>query len=211
MTSPPIDKYLQTTRLYSKDASGNYVPLRMDDETGTLVTIEFEHHEAHEGSMFACHYVQEVSDTNDRSIIAFKTPNTTKRIHLLWGASATAAAHFYIFEGPTIASAVGADLTIFNKERNSLTASVVLSTKDGVAGKATYFTEATMGQVTGGTEIAHEWIGAGSKGKAQAGASRGSIEWILKANTIYSFELKSADANDNSHTLILSWYEHTGG
>ncbi len=182
--------------------------LHLNSSSNKLAVLTYDHHELHDGNMFSCHYVQEVSDTNDRTIIALKTPNTTKEVHIIAHVAATAAADFLFYEAPTIAAAVGTNLTIYNRNRNSSNTSTVLSTKDATVNKATYFSETDMGQVSGGTELYHEHIGAGKTGKAVSGSSRGVNEWVLLKNTIYSFELKSEDVNDNVHHVELVWYEH---
>ncbi len=182
--------------------------LHLDKSTNKLISVDYDHHEVHDGKMFSCHYVQDVSDTNDRSIIAFKTPNTTTGLHMIMHVAATAAADFLFYEAPTIAAAAGTNLTVYNHNRRSTNTATILSTKDATVNKATYFSESDMGEVTGGTELYHEHIGAGRQGQAVSGSSRGVNEWILAKNTIYSIELISLDANNNTHHLELIWYEH---
>ena len=172
-----------------------------------LVLIDMAHTQVHEGNLFSCHYVQLVSDTNDRTIIALKTPSDVD-IHIIVRVAASAAATLIIREAPTISASVGTNLTVFNRKRDSTNTSTILSTKDATINKATYFSETDMGEVTGGTELYSEHIGAGRKGQAVAGAARGEYEYILKRGTIYSVELKSFDANDNNHHVELDWYEN---
>lgn len=180
--------------------------LHTDASTNKLVTVEYSHHELHDGSSFTCHYNQEVTDTNDRSIVAFTTP-ADKEIHMVVHVSSTAASDFFILEGATCTAASGTDLTIFNKDRNS-TKTSLLTSMDGTAGAASYYTLTTDTGCSGGTELYHEYIGAGRVGSAAAGSSRGTEEWILKKNTVYDIELKALDANTNRQHLELVWYEH---
>ena len=72
-----------------------------------------------------------------------------------------------------------------------------------------FFTEATMGSVTGGTELTHNPLIAGGAPKPLGGDARDEQEWILKPNTLYAWEIKSADMNDNTHIIELDWYENT--
>lgn len=181
--------------------------LHTDKSTNRLVTIEYEHHEIHDGSMFSAHYTQSVTDTNDRSVIAFTTP-ADKEIHMVVHVAATAAANHYILEGATGTAAGATDLTVYNKDRNSTKTSLMTSI-DGTAGSVSYYSLTTDTAITGGTELYNEYIGAGKVGRADSGASRGDIEWILKKSTVYDIELKSADANTNEHHVHLDWYEHT--
>ena len=178
-----------------------------DASTDRLVTIDYGHHELHNGNSFSAHYFQDVTDTNDRTVIAFTTP-ATKEIHMVVLVSATAAADFFILEGAVGTTTGATDLTVFNRDRNSTTTSLLTSI-DGTEGAVSYYTLTTDTAITGGTELYHEHIGAGRKGQAIEGASRVSAEWILKKSTVYDFELKSLDANDNSHHLECTWYELT--
>jgi len=181
--------------------------LHTDQSTNKLVTIEFDHHRIHDGSMFSAHYVQEVTDTDDRSIIAFTTP-ADKEIHLIAHVAATAAAVHYILEGAVGTALSATDLTVYNKDRNSDNTSLLTSI-DGTVGAVSYYSLTTDTGITGGTVLYEEYIGAGKIGSAAEGSSRGANEWILKKSTVYDIELKSLDANTNQHHVHLDWYEHT--
>ena len=181
-----------------------------DEVTDSLQAIEYEHHQVHAGDSFACWYWQAVSDISDKTIIALRTPNTTKWLHIIVLGSATAQAHFSIFENPAITDNTGAILPIYNRNRNSLNGSGVWDTSQNpdVQGQATYFTEATMGNVVGGTEIMHEHIGASEKKQSALGVSRGSVEFVLKQNEEYAVVIESVTDDDNTHAIALNWYEH---
>ncbi len=182
----------------------------MDDVANAAVTILNEHRKIHDGESFTCHYNQLVSDTNDRSIIAFKTPNTTRYIHAIFFAFSSTAADAYIYEAPTITDNTGDSLTVYNRRRLSTTATTVIRTNtspDEIG--AMFFTESTMGNVTGGTEITHKPLIAGQGQKAVGGDTRGTEEWLLKPNTLYAFEIKSSTDLDNVHLLEVDFYETT--
>ena len=191
------------------DSDGDIVTI--DTATGAIATIEYEHHEIHSGDSFSCWYLQEVTDTGDKTIVAFLTPNTTRWLHIIYTASATVMAHGRILEAPLIVDNTGDNLTIFNRDRNSSTTSTVIDTSRNPdrAGEAMTFTEITMGNVTGGTEIIHIHLGTGEGKKTLGGSSRGTQEWILKPNTLYAFEIESTNDDDNIHIINLDWYEHT--
>jgi hypothetical protein len=183
----------------------------LDRITRTLQTITYAHHEIHSGSSFTCNYQQMVSDTNDRTIITFRTPNTTRWLHMVAFGSASALGQFKITRGPTVTDNTGATLAIFNRDENSTNTSDVWDTSQNpdAQGAATFFTEATMGNVTGGTVIYSETIGgAGLGNRTVAGQTRGISEIILKQNTLYAFEMISLNDNDNYHHVVLDWYEH---
>lgn len=204
--SGPVDSHIQGWN------GATWENVGLDSATRVLSTVSYEHHEIHGGRSFTCGYTQTVSDTNDRSIITFRTANTTRWLHLVAVATATAIANFIITEAPTVTDDTGAPLTIFNRDRNSANISGVWDTSQNpdVQGQATFFTEVTMGNVTGGTDIYTETIGGatGPASRTQAGESRGVSEWILKPNTLYAIEVISLDDADNIHHIILNWYEH---
>ena len=103
---------------------------REDLVSGAYVGIDNPHFKIHNGEGFVCHYTQTVSDTNDRSIIAFKTPNTMRYPHVTVSASASTAATAFILEAPTITNNTGASLTIFNRRRiGTPTETTVIRTK----------------------------------------------------------------------------------
>lgn len=194
------------------DGSGDWIfPAGMGDPvSGNAIAIENSHATIHSGDSFSCHYNQTVSDINDRSIIAFKTPNTLRFIHAIFFAFASTAADAYIYEAPTITDNTGASLTVFNRRRPSTTETTVIRTNtnpDEVG--AMFFTEITMGDVTGGTELTHKPLVEGQGQKAVGGEDRGTEEWILKPNTLYAFEIKSSTALDNVHLLEIDFYETT--
>lgn len=197
--------------LMCKRSDNDAAYISIDDCTNSLQIIEYEHHEIHSGSSYTCSITQAVSDTNDRTIIAFRTPDSLKYLHLTASASATAAAVATIYEGPTITNNTGATLTVFNRNRTSTNTTGVWDTSQNpdVQGQATYFTEATMGNVTSGTAFPPIPLGAGQGPKAVGGLARGQQEYVLAPNTLYAFEVKSSTNDDNAHWIELDWYEHT--
>ena len=185
--------------------------LRLDPSTFALNAIEYAHHEVHAKHSFSCFYTQLVSDTGDKSIIAFKTPNGTAHVHIIVEIASQDGALAYILEAPTITDNAGATLTVFNRFRDGvLVASGVIDTSQNpdAANAATFFTEATMGAVTGGTKLQEIQMIVGQGPRILGGSARGSQEWVLKKNTLYAFVIESLNANDNLHNIRLDFYEH---
>ncbi|MCP4604503.1 MAG: hypothetical protein GY847_28945 [Proteobacteria bacterium] len=194
------------------DGDGNAVFLGSDSSTNAINVIDYAHHEIHGGSAFACHYTQTVSDTDDRSIIAFKTADSLKYCHLVFTASASEPATASIIEAPTITDNAGATLAVYNRRRvGTPTVTTVIDTSQNpdTAGSAMYFTETTMGSVTSGTVLDTIPLVSGTGNRAVGGSSRGNSEWILKPDTLYAFEVISLDDSNNTHRLQVDWYEHT--
>jgi hypothetical protein len=188
---------------------------QIDDSTNTLQVIEYEHHEIHSGSSFHVSYsVVTASSDDDVTAIAFKTPNTTKWLHLVATFACSGAAEAIMTEGAlTIADrGDGTDKVVLNRNRNSSTTSTVLSWEDTpTVGSVTTMneTEWTAVGVSGGTELYHEWLAAGTGPKPAGGVARGTQEWVLKKNTDYVFRLQNTGASANAHSISLDWYEHT--
>lgn len=182
---------------------------RLDRSTHALETIDYPHHEIHSGSHYECTYNQLVSDTADKSIVAFKTPNTAKYLHILFLGSGSSAAKFYMLRAPTITDNQGTSLTIFNNNHNSANTSGVIDTSQNpdVVGQAMSFDETDMAQVSGGTKIGEVWFAA--EKKKGGGEARGDSEHVLSPNTLYAFVIESLSNDDNYHSIKLEWYEHT--
>ena len=195
--------------------AGEIDEVRIDASTNTLQTIEYEHHEIHSGSSFTCfHQETAPTDTNDRTIITFKTPTSTKYLHITVAASATAVAVARIREGPSYTDNAGTTLAIYNRNRvGTPTGSTVLDTSQNpdTAGSATYYNHDDANLPSeDGTVLGEIPLGSStSPTKSVGGLARAQQEWILKPATVYSFEVKSLDASDNTHWLELDWYEHT--
>jgi hypothetical protein len=213
MTEPTII----AGRIASKDTydrgSGKFRTLRIDPSTHAMVTTGYAHHEIHGGSSFTAHWDNTTtSDDDHRTLIGFKTPNTTKWAHLIANVSASSPAEFFITEAPTIDLSEGNEISIFNRHRNSTKTSTMLSLETApVAGEVTTMLEGELdtAQYSGGTIIEHIVLSGGEGPKAAGGSSRGSEELILKQNTIYTFIMQNIGASANLHHINLDWYEHT--
>jgi hypothetical protein len=82
----------------------------------------------------------------------------------------------------------------------------------GVVNSVSYFdkTDAANANITTTVSLINEIIGAAAATPAknsERGESRGEVEWLLKPSTQYCLYMKSLNAEDNTHTLTLHWYE----
>ena len=185
--------------------------IRIDASTHAIETIAYSHHEVHAGSSFTCHYNNDVTNIGEMTAIAFNVPNTAKWIHVVSQYASSGTAYFVIYENPSIDVDEGTQLTIYNRNRNSATASVVSSIETvPVANKATSYTEAqaASANITTTVELERRYIGAGDR-KSVGGAARGEEEFILDQGNQYIFMLVSLTADDATHNITLDWYEHT--
>ena len=186
---------------------GNYdsdstTPARVDASTSSWQTIEYPHHEIHSGSHFICYHYAAGKNDGDEIAISFRTPDTTKWIHVLANASASGAAYFYITENSTITDDSGTNLAIYNNNRNSITPSTVWNTAENPDVQGQAVEDVTW---AGGTAIYRESFGSGNRA---GGGARSDAEFVLKQNEDYVFVVQS-DAAGLNLGLVLEWYEHT--
>jgi len=195
----------------------SYLPLEIDPINWGLHVIPSEHHEIHEATSYTAYYTVTTAATDaHRSGLFIKTapadPNT-KYCHVVVSFAASTAANFSICEGVTIAANVGTHTgVIYNRFRDA-------SRKSGCLNNATipaagYFTTLTEAQIAGdvtwatGTILRTEPLRVGDGPKPAGGSSRGSQEYILKADTKYVFLITNTAASANTHNILLDWYEH---
>lgn len=199
-----------TVAIQGTATSGSQL-IKLDDSTYALVCIDYEHYAVHAKTMFTVHYTQLVSDIGDKSIISFKTPSGNDHIHIIMAIASQDASLAYILEAPTITDNTGAPLTVFNRFRDGvLVPSGVIDTSQNPdeADQATFFTEATMGNVTGGTKLEEVQMIVGQGPRILGGSTRGTQEFILAEDTLYAFVIESLNNNANLHNIRLDWYEH---
>ena len=183
--------------------------LPIDPISGALIGIDISHKRIHGGVHFTFfHSDATATNTGERTLIAFKTPDTTARIHFLYQASASAAAHFHIIRGPAEGAAGGTEVTPLNSDENSATVSVLKSARVGTANRLATYVAADAGNIAGGTTIRTELIGATGQGQmTTGGATRDKGELILKQNTVYAVAVENLDNSDNTHGIFIDWYE----
>lgn len=162
----------------------------VDKHTNAVLTIDYAHHEIHDGSSFTTDHTVELG--NGAVIdVQLLTPDSLKYCHLLYTILCELEAEVKVYEG--ITSTVGTGLTIYNRDRNSGSAS----------GCVAVHTPSVTGT---GVLLRTKHFGTG---KAVGGQTHDADEWILKANTKYLFRLTNATTSANYVTIMLNWYEHT--
>lgn len=170
---------------------------QVDEYSGSIRTVTFEHHEIHDGDHF---FIQDVVDLslNDVLDMQFTTPDTDKYINFTFELECEAETEWYIYEGATILLA-GTAVTPRNNNRNSSKTSgaTVATITNGSVGDANLDTA-----VAGATQLAHGMIGALRSG----GDTKRENEIILKRNTVYCMR---AIANVAGWiAFVTEWYEH---
>lgn len=191
-----------TSNIYGFNQS-NFQPANLDTISRSLMALDWEHHEIHEGNHFIASHFATGKNAGQTINIYVKTPNTTKWCHFLAEWASDGAAYFRVYEAPTVTANTGTNgQTPYNNNRNSATVSDVIDNA-AVPASGKYGYDVT---VTGtGTTLYTEFSGIG---KTESGKSRATSEIILKQNTVYVFEVTSNAANEVL-SLNMAWYEHT--
>jgi hypothetical protein len=159
--------------------------LTVDSETDAVATIDYPHHERHEGKSW-CAGGTAVLGNNALDMVTIQTSNT--RAHLLISAKGTAAGNVALYE--TVVSTGSAAKTMFNHDRNSARAPKIT-------------TQVTSILTTTGTAIWQDRFGAG---QIAGGSTRTEGETILKTDTKYALVIQS-NAASNGTAWFLDWYE----
>lgn len=165
-----------------------------------IETIDTFHKEIHDGNAFTTYAYSTDLDTDAYLAIAFTTPNTTKRIHIIGAMSCSSLALAQAWEGSTITPDTGTSRTVVNRDRNSSTNSVVLSIETTpVANTVTINPTVTVP----GMKLAVDVLGTTGRVKISP-----LNKIILKQNTTYVFAIKSL-ADNGKAGIRLTWYEKT--
>lgn len=173
-------------------------PVGVDTITRGLVTVDYAHHEIHDGDFFMFHDVITLGDTVVQDYWAV-TPNTSLWAHAGHMIESTGPLTLEIFEGADRTSAK-TEQTCFNRNRNSANTNTTKIYKNNATG-------VSSGGTTDGTKIVW-WKGGSGTGTNKNGTVVGtSNEKILKQNTNYILRITSNSAN-NLIALSFDWYEH---
>jgi len=188
----------------------------IDTITASKISIDYAHHEIHDGDSFTANYSRTTAATaGHRTGLYIKTPAAGgKLLHLIAQFSSSVAAQYSICETPTLTANVGTHANvIYNRYRDNVKTSGCFD--NAAAPAVNKFTTLTEVQIAGdvgyaiGTVIRTAPLVAGSSPKPAGGSSRDSQEYILKANTAYIFLITNLTADANNHEILIDWYEHT--
>ena len=174
----------------------------VDESSLALISIDYAHHERHEGDAFVLHDWEDLGaeDYVDYRIVV---PETLKYPHMLLEIATEAESNFYFYEGVTILSP-GTAVTSFNANRNSNSVSSLTFTKiDNTS-------EANANLDTGTATATLLMIGRVGSSRTAGGQVGTRDELILKSNTIYSIRILNLDNSASRWINVsLDWYEHT--
>ena len=179
--------------IFGKTGDTTYQVPRIDVATHALNTIDYPHHEIHDGDAFTCSYTVDLAQSAAANLLIV-TPDTTRYAHFGWLLHCELEADMALYEAVTATAAANPSVA-YNRERNWATTStvVVTHTPTGVTEGATIIRSAHFGT-----------------GRTAGGSSDDGQEFILKRNTKYLFRVTNAvNSASNYISIRLNWYEHT--
>jgi len=168
---------------------------------GTIKVRSSIHENIHDEKTFAL-FLNDGALANGSSInVYFMTSAVGGECpHLIFDIHGSDAFDFDLLEGPTVTSDTGAQLDIFNKNRQGTnTSNVSDNSTSPVLNKASSNVTIT----DDGTTILQDFVSSGHKIGGTVGFDR---EFILSPSTAYVFRLTSRAANIRAH-INLDWYE----
>ena len=165
-----------------------------DDRSEALVTIDFAHHEIHEGEFFSTTYkTPDGSDLADNGTISFVISTNEAFPHLLAFGACGGDTELALYENPDF-DADGIDVNQLNHNRASSNVSLVDIVRD-----------ATIND--NGTRLEDVFLPGGTGGNAIGESGGQRNEWILNRNTDYLVLLTNLAGNAQPGFLSLQWYE----
>ena len=178
-----------------KTGDSTYQTPRLDSITHAQTTIDYAHHEIHDGNAYEYSNALDFTNAETKSFL-LTTEDSTAWAHFIFEIEAESEFNVDFYEGATpdtVGSAVTAPAVI-NKDRNS----------NNEAGMT--LTSPTLGAGAKGTLIRRHH---GGSGKKAGGGSRGAIEIILAQDTAYWVDITNVSTSNNFIAWMIEWYEHT--
>lgn len=159
-----------------------------------LETIDIAHNEVHEGYYFVTSKRVNGAGTVENFQFVVPAGGTVPHINFLIESTDFGIAE--LFANPTVTSN-GSAMTIYNKNRNSSTPSLMSAYYGGTV------------TADGTLMVSHLWGNATGQGAGRAtfgGAVRSNTEWILSAGKRYL--LKVSGINAGTLVFTAEWYSH---
>jgi len=176
----------------------NYDKVRIDPATNSLQTVDYPHHEIHNGSHYFVTSYQDLAINNVLQF-TFQTPNTTAWVNWVWVLSAESETLWQVYEGGTINNPLANAVVIRNNNRNSINTSDVTARYELHANLAAANTDVT---VAAGNIIESGIIGSGR----DAGSTGRDSEIVMKQNQLYVMRATATAAGYVNFNM--QWYEH---
>jgi len=166
----------------------------IDHLSNSFIITDHEHHMIHKGNNYRAEVAEDVGSSNNISV-SFKTP-TGKQLHIEYSIRTENSAVFSLYEKSEVAS--GDALTARNSNRNYADSSETTNmVKNGTITTTNATTLVTH-------NVGYETTNPNNFDNGSASARH---EWVLKENTVYTFELDNTAGASNEMLLRLDWYE----
>lgn len=172
---------------------GEYDRYKQDASTEAITTIDYSHHEVHDGSHFFVYLNKDVANGGTYNL-TWTAPNTTKWIHMTIGVNVEGEADVKFYEDVE-SFTDGTSVTPYNSNRNSGASTITDMVYDATL---------TLGSAV---TLANHVIGSG---RSVGGGTRSDNEFVLKQGSIYSIVVTNqVSGSPNETNFSLNWYEHT--
>lgn len=166
----------------------------IDTVSPSLVTIDFPHHQVHEGEMFRAWKAYDNNAIAATNRLYIQVPANCYP-HLNVSVAATASVFVRFYESANV-TASGTAVTSFNADRNK-----------SFTPYAKVYSAPTVNATGYGTQFMPSLrVGSGSGSNRAGGSDRSSQEVVLKASTKYLIVASNRVAG-NSFSVNLDWYE----
>ena len=171
----------------------------VDQLTGSVPIVDYDHSEIHAGSHF---FVVGYQDLSNNQVLQFswQMPDTTKESHWVWSIGVEVETLWEVYEDVTVTTPLANAYTPLNNDRNSDKVSSTEMRFGIFAGTAA--ANAAI-DVSGLTPIKNGIVGAGRIG----GSVDRESETMMKRNSIYC--LRATPSAAGYINFDMRWYEHT--
>ena len=184
-----------TVDIQGKISDSTYTTPRIDSATYAIETIEYPHHEIHDGNSYEYTNALDFTNAETKSFI-LAVADTTAWVHFTFDISGELEYNvdFYEDASPDADGAAVSAPAVINKDRNSgNTPGLVLTGGP------------TLGAGAKGTLIRRHHAGSGKKA---GGTSRGEAELILDQGKKYWVDITNVSTSNNFIAWSVAWYEH---
>jgi hypothetical protein len=177
-----------------KEQEYSFRRFQFDADTVALITIDYPHHEVHEGSAFTAAgllsaHASELA--NDGTVLAAFQVGALPA-HIVWSVKCGGDFEYTIYEGGSAVTTTGT-VTPINMNRNST------ATAGGTLFK--------ISAGASGTALWTDFVPGGSGPLSPGGQSNRGLEWILAANTFYYMEIINRSGAGQMVGIEAEWYE----
>jgi len=176
----------------------------LDNRTGSLITIDYAHHEIHEGTAFNWEYLDLAIDDDDYLVVTIETP-PDKYMHFTWNAqlytsdSTPDVGQFFGVQASGVAIS-GTVLAASCRNKASGTISTSVITYQCSDAYVDIFTTPTVTYGPTMVQPGGRKIGAGSvAGKPE--------EWVIPNNSTFAAILQNTTGSAAAGEIELEWYE----